>query len=155
MAGATSVIIREEVVSSSKGVGHNWAPSTDKITPHQVPSHRRVEAGKGVVSELKLHTSGSSDSNAEKGNPAGTTLKKEDARELTSHSPSFGSSPFNQDKPSLSSLGGVKPVLVLTRIKDGCFGELADPSARERAIQGDGEEDKMEFEGASDGSTSK
>ena len=118
MADATSVTIREEVVSSSKGVGHNWAPSTDEITPHQVPLHKRAEAGKGVVSELKLHTSGSSDSNAEKGNPAGTTLEKEDARELTSHSPSFGSSPLNQDKPSLSSLGGVKPVLVLTRIKD-------------------------------------
>ena len=27
--------IRKEVVSLSKGVGHNWVPSTDEITPHQ------------------------------------------------------------------------------------------------------------------------
>ena len=40
MAGTTPVTILEEVVSSitqtlRQGVGHIWAPSTDKITPHQ------------------------------------------------------------------------------------------------------------------------
>nr|POE90730.1 hypothetical protein CFP56_75173 [Quercus suber] len=119
----------------------------------EVPSHRQAEAGKGVVSELKLHTSGSFDSDAVKGNPAGTILEKKDARELTGHSPSFGILPLNQDKPSLPSLG-VKPVLVLKRIKDGCAGELADPGTSEKAARRDGEEGKMEFEGASDGSIS-
>ena len=38
MAGTTPVTIREEVVSSSKGLGHNWAPSTNEITPHQASS---------------------------------------------------------------------------------------------------------------------
>ncbi|KAK9998044.1 hypothetical protein SO802_017647 [Lithocarpus litseifolius] len=49
----------------------------------------------------------------------------------------FGCSPLNQDKPSLLSLGGVQPVLVLTRIKNGVAGELADPGARERARGGE------------------